>query len=112
MLRSFRVESQAAFCHVMRREDGKQDILRSDAGRLDFRRTLAATCKRTAFQGHAYCVMRNDPHRLVQTLNKKLRRRKQGHPNSRWPISTNYGLTPTRSRCVANHHSRLTVLLS
>ena len=40
--------------------------------RQDFLKTLAETCQKTGFQVHAYCLMRNHFHLVVQTPNANL----------------------------------------
>ena len=70
--RKLRVEYPGAIYHVMSRGNGKQDIFRSDVDRRDFIKTLGETCEKTAFQVHAYCLMRNHFHLVVETPNANL----------------------------------------
>jgi REP element-mobilizing transposase RayT len=67
MPRQLRVEFPGAIYHVMSRDDRREDIFRDDVGRQDFLRTLAETCQKTGFEVHAYCLMLNHFHLVVET---------------------------------------------
>jgi REP-associated tyrosine transposase len=67
-----RVEYPGAIYHVMSRGDHHETVYRDDLDRFDFLRTLAATCDKTAFQVHAYCLMSNHFHLVVETPNSNL----------------------------------------
>ena len=56
-----------AIYHVMSRGDRRDDIFLDDVDRHDFLKTLAETCEKTGFQVHAYCLMRNHFHLVVET---------------------------------------------
>jgi REP element-mobilizing transposase RayT len=51
----------------MSRGDRREDIFRDDIDRQDFLKTLAEVCQKTGFQVHAYCLMGNHFHLVVQT---------------------------------------------
>jgi REP element-mobilizing transposase RayT len=51
----------------MNRGDRRERIFREDTDRLRFLETLAETCGKTRWQVHAYCLMRNHFHLLVET---------------------------------------------
>ena len=51
----------------MSRANGKGNIFETDVDRQDFVKTLAETCAKTGFQVHAYCLMRNHFHLVVET---------------------------------------------
>src|ERR1035437_8512567 len=51
----------------MSRANGKGHIFETDVDRQDFVKTLAETCAKTGFQVHAYCLMRNHFHLVVET---------------------------------------------
>ena len=73
MPRKLRVEYPGAVYHVMSRADGsKGRIFLDDVDRQDFLKTLAETCLKTGFQAHAYCLMRNHFHLVVETPNANL----------------------------------------
>jgi len=72
MTRKMRVEYPGAIYHIMSRGDRREDIFRNDVDRQDFIKTLAETCQKTGFQVHAYCLMSNHYHLVVETLNGNL----------------------------------------
>src|SRR5450759_4434274 len=67
MPRKLRLEYPGAIYHVMSRANGKGHIFETDVDRQDFVKTLAETCAKTGFQVHAYCLMRNHFHLVVET---------------------------------------------
>ena len=70
--RKLRVEYPGAIYHVMSRANGKGNIFETDVDRADFLKTLAEVCGKTDFQIHAYCLMRNHFHLVVETPNGNL----------------------------------------
>ena len=58
--------------HVMSRGDQRDDIFLSDVDRHDFVRTLAEACDKTDWQVHAFCLMRNHYHLVLETPNGNL----------------------------------------
>jgi len=72
MPRQLRVEYPGAIYHVMSRGDRAKDIYVDDVDRQDFLKTLAEACQKTGFQVHAYCLMRNHFHLVVETPNANL----------------------------------------
>ena len=67
MPRQLRLEYPGAIYHVMSRGDRREDIVRDDADRRSFEATLAEVCAKTDWQVHAYCLMRNHFHLVVET---------------------------------------------
>ena len=67
-----RVEYPGAIYHVMSRGNGRQPIFRGDVDRLDFVKTLAEACEKSGIQAHAYCLMANHFHLVVETPNANL----------------------------------------
>ena len=67
MPRKLRVEYPGAMYHVMSRGDRREDIFLNDVDRQDFIKTLAEACKKTGWQVHAYCLMRNHYHVVLET---------------------------------------------
>ena len=53
--------------HVMSRGDRREKIFLDDVDRHDFLKTLAEACKKTEWQVHAYCLMPNHYHFVVET---------------------------------------------
>ena len=72
MPRKLRIEYPGAIYHVMSRANGKGNIYETGVDRQDFVKTLAETCSKTGFQVHAYCLMRNHFHLVVETPNGNL----------------------------------------
>jgi len=72
MPRKLRVEYPGAMYHLMSRGDQRDDIFLDDVDRHDFIKTLAEACLRTGWQAHAYCLMRNHYHVVVETPNANL----------------------------------------
>ena len=53
--------------HVMSRGDRRENIFLDDVDRQDFIKTLAEACQKTGWQVHAYCLMRNHYHLVLET---------------------------------------------
>jgi putative transposase len=66
----------------MSRGDRRKDIYLDDVDRQDFLKTLAEACLKTGFQVHAYCLMSNHFHLVVETPNANL------VSGMRWLLST------------------------
>ncbi len=56
-----------AIYHVMNRGDRRESIFRDDQDRQLFLSTLTETCARTEWQIHAYCLMNNHFHLVLET---------------------------------------------
>jgi putative transposase len=67
MPRSLRIEYPGAIYHALNRGDRREDIFRDDLDRRLFLATLGETCRKTRWQIHAYCLMRNHFHLVVET---------------------------------------------
>ena len=67
MARKLRVEYPGAIYHVMSRGDHAEPIVADDQDRLRFVETLAEVCSKAQWQVHAYCLMRNHFHLVVET---------------------------------------------
>ena len=72
MPRKMRVQIPGGIYHVMSRGDQRQDIFFDDVDRHDFIKTLAEACQKTDWQVHAFCLMRNHYHLVVETPNANL----------------------------------------
>jgi len=72
MPRKIRVQYPGAIYHVMSRGDRGEDVFLDDVDRQDFLKTLAEACQKTGWQLHAYCLMRNHFHLVVETPNADL----------------------------------------
>jgi len=62
-----RREFAGAIYHVMNRGDRRKAIFRSAQDRRLFLSTLTEACGKTAWQIHAYCLMRNHFHLVIET---------------------------------------------
>lgn len=72
MPRPLRIEYPGAIYHVINRGNQQQEIFRSDSDRMDFLSTLARTCEKTGWQVHAYCLMGNHFHLVIETPSANL----------------------------------------
>jgi len=67
MPRKLRIEYPGAMYHVMSRGDRREKIFLDDVDRQDFIKTLAEACQKTNWQVHAYCLMPNHYHLVLET---------------------------------------------
>ena len=67
MARKLRVQYPGAIYHVMSRGDRREPIFKDDADRERFLATLGEACAKTGWQVHAYCLMANHFHLVVET---------------------------------------------
>ena len=67
MPRKLRVRYPGAIYHLMNRGDRREDIFEDDADRRRFLETLGQTCDKTGWQVHAYRLMSNHFHLVVET---------------------------------------------
>ena len=67
MPRKLRIQYPGAMYHVMSRGDRRERIFLDDIDRQDFIKTLAEACQKTGWQVHAYCLMPNHYHIVLET---------------------------------------------
>jgi REP element-mobilizing transposase RayT len=67
MARKLRLEYEGALYHVMSRGDRGQDIFLDDRDRVRFIETLGEACLKTGWQVHAYCLLPDQFHLVVET---------------------------------------------
>ena len=67
MPRKARVEFAGAVYHLLDRGDRREAIFRDDRDRETFLSTLGQACKRTGWRVHAWVLMTNHYHLLVET---------------------------------------------
>ena len=67
MARKLRVEYPGAIYHVLNRGDRREAIFQDEADRQRFLDTLGEACLKTGWQVHAYCLMSNHFHLVVET---------------------------------------------
>ena len=72
MARPLRLEFAHALYHVTSRGDRREDIYHDDKDRQAWLSVLAQVCKRFNWTVHAYCLMSNHYHLLVETLEANL----------------------------------------
>ena len=67
MARSIRIEFPGAFYHVMARGNRREVIFKDDEDRRFFLHTLSEACGRTGWRVHAWVLMGNHYHLVVET---------------------------------------------
>ena len=67
MPRQLRIQFPGAIYDVMSRGDRREDIFLNDADRQDFLKILAEACLKTGWQVHAYCLMNDHFHLVIET---------------------------------------------
>src|SRR5664279_436719 len=82
MPRAMRVEYPGAIYHVMDRGDRREDIFVDDVDRQDCLKPLAEAGQKTGWQVHAYCLMNNHFHLVLETPDANL------VAGMRWFLST------------------------
>jgi len=82
MARKLRVQYPGAIYHVMNRGDRREPIFKDEADRERFLVTLGEACLKTGWQVHAYCLMANHFHLVVETPRANL------VPGMKWFLGT------------------------
>ena len=67
MARKLRIQYPGAIYHLMNRGDRRERIFQDDTDRQRFLDTLQQACQKTGWQVHAYCLMPNHFHLVVET---------------------------------------------
>ena len=67
MARKLRLEYPGAIYHVMNRGDRREPIFQDDRDRTRFLETLGEACAKADWQVHAYCLMTNHFHLVLET---------------------------------------------
>ncbi len=67
MARKLRVEYPGAIYHLMNRGDRREPLFKDDEDRQRFLGTLGEACVKTGWQVHAYCLMSNHFHLVIET---------------------------------------------
>jgi putative transposase len=65
--RPLRIEYAGALYHITARGNERKAVYRADADRVRFLEILSTVCARLAWQCHAYCLMDNHYHLLLET---------------------------------------------
>jgi putative transposase len=66
MPRQRRIEYEGAIYHVLSRGNRQKAIFLNNVDRHDFLKTLGEACQKTGFAIHAYCLMKNHFHLVVE----------------------------------------------
>ncbi len=66
MARKLRIQYAGAMYHVMNRGDRREPIFEDDHDRQRFLETLAGAAQKTGWQIHAYCLMSNHFHLVIE----------------------------------------------
>ena len=74
MARPLRIEFAGGLYHVISRGNARQDIYADDDDRVSFLMVLEKACKRFEWYCHAYCLMGNHYHLLIETGTPSLSR--------------------------------------
>jgi REP element-mobilizing transposase RayT len=72
MARPLRIEFSGALYHVTARGNAQQDIYLTEADRQEFLSLLQRACERYHWLCHAYCLMTNHYHLLIETQTPSL----------------------------------------
>ena len=67
MARKLRVEYPGAIYHVLNRGDRREPIFKENQDRERFLHTLGETRAKTSWQVHAFCLMPNHFHLVIET---------------------------------------------
>src|ERR1043166_6531849 len=72
MARKLRIQYPGATYHIMNRGDRREEIFRDDLDQRCFLETMEEVCAKTTFQVHAFCLMHNHFHAVIETPNANL----------------------------------------
>src|SRR5580693_5908615 len=67
MARKLRIEYPGAVYHVMNRGDRRDVLFKDEQDHQCFLKTLDEACQKAKWQVHAYCLMRNHFHLVIET---------------------------------------------
>jgi len=67
MARPLRIEYAGAIYHVMNRGDRREAVFRDERDYQRFLETLGEACAKTGWRVHAFCLMRNHFHVVIET---------------------------------------------
>src|SRR5258706_15940339 len=96
MARKLRVQYPGAVYHVMSRGNHRERIVRGDSDRQLFLKTLGEACQKAGFEVHAFCLMSNHFHLVIETPQGNL------VAGMKWLLST-YTARFNRRRKVFGH---------
>ena len=96
MARKLRVQYPGAIYHVLNRGDHRELIFRDDPDRQRFLDTLAEASVKTGWQVHAYCLLPNHFHLVVETPQPNL------VAGMKWLLGTHTGRFNRRHKLVGH----------
>jgi putative transposase len=96
MARQLRVQYEGAIYHLMSRGDRREEVFRDDVDRKSFLQALGAACEKTGWQTHAYCLMANHFHLVIETPRANL------VEGMKWLLST-YTMRFNRRHTLSGH---------
>ena len=67
MARKLRIQYPGAIYHIMNRGDRREPIFKDDHDRTGFLETLGEVCVKTGWLVHAFCLMNNHFHLVIET---------------------------------------------
>lgn len=67
MPRPLRTQYEGALYHVTSRGDSREAIFLDERDRVEFLYTFGEACSKTGWQTHAYCLMTNHFHLVLET---------------------------------------------
>jgi REP element-mobilizing transposase RayT len=94
MTRKLRLQYEGAIYHVTSRGDRREPIFRDDRDRETFLEILSQAAQKKDWQVHAYCLMNNHFHLLVETRQQKAERIVTGELKRRGWKESQLGLLP------------------
>jgi len=74
MARPLRLELENGLYHVTSRGDRREDIYVDDKDRIEWLKIFGASCQRYNWRCHAYCLMDNHCHIVIETAEPNLSR--------------------------------------
>ena len=92
MPRPLRIEYPGALYHIMSRGDQREPIFWDDEDRCQFLSTLEEACLKTGWQVHAYCLLTNHFHQVLET------------PQANLALGMQWLLGTYTQRCNRRHH--------
>ena len=72
MARPLRIEDPGAVYHITSRGNARADIFLSDADRQKFLEVLASTIEKYNWLCHAFCLLDNHYHAIIETTDPNL----------------------------------------
>ena len=104
MPRKRRIQHPSIMYHVMNRGDQREDVFQDDKDRRVFLSTLGEACQKTEWQVHAYCLVSNHFHLVLETPQPNLVLGVKWFPGVSTSATTSVKSRVTRSSSFCPHH--------